>query len=247
MILTIAHKELKTLFVSPLAWVLLALIQVVSTWVFLGRMDAYLHVQPQLLQIANPPGFTEIIVTPVFGLAALMLLMIIPLLTMRQIAEERKNHTMTLLISAPVSMREIVLGKFLALMFFLLIIIALLVFLSGMLSLGGNLDIGLLLSCTVGLFLVSCCYLSLGLYLSSLTAQPVIAAISTLGILLGFWVFELASSTHDGWLHYFSILKHFEQFNHGLLDSFSIFYLMLFTLFFLIMTIRHLDGERLHR
>ena len=56
MILTIAHKELKTLFVSPLAWVLLALIQVVSTWVFLGRMDAYLHVQPQLLQIANPPG-----------------------------------------------------------------------------------------------------------------------------------------------------------------------------------------------
>lgn len=94
---------------------------------------------------------------------------------------------------------------------------------------------------------MSCCYLSLGFYLSSLTAQPVIAAISTLGILLGFWVFELVSSSHDGWLHYFSILKHFEQFNHGLLDSFSIFYLVLFTLFFLIMTIHHLDGERLHR
>lgn len=247
MLLTIARKELKMMFVSPLAWVLLSLMLVVSTWVFLGRMDAYLHIQPQLLHIANPPGFTEIIVIPVFSLASLILLMITPLLTMRQIAEERKNHTLTLLISSPVSMSEIVLGKFLALIVFLTGIIALLVLLSGTLLLGGDMDIGLLLSCAAGLLLVSCCYISLGLYLSSLTMQPVIAALGTLGILSCFWVFELVSTAQTGWLHYFSILKHFEQFNHGLLDSFSIVYLVLFTLFFLIMTIRHLDGERLYR
>lgn len=91
MILAIASKELKSLFISPLAWFLLALIQIILTWVFLGRLDAYLHVQPQLQQIANSPGFTEIIVTPVFAMAALLLLMIVPLLTMRLLAEERKK------------------------------------------------------------------------------------------------------------------------------------------------------------
>lgn len=118
MIATIIRKELHMLFISPLAWLLLALVQLVLAWVFLVRLDAFLEIQPQLLQIANPPGVTEIIVTPVFAVAAIVLLMITPLLSMRLIAEERRNHTLTLLISAPVSMMDIVLGKFLGLMVF---------------------------------------------------------------------------------------------------------------------------------
>jgi ABC-2 type transport system permease protein len=111
------------------------------------------------MQIANPPGFTEVIVTPVFGLAAILLLMITPLLTMRQIAEERKNHTLTLLISAPVSVTEIVLGKFLGLMIFLQSVIVLIAVMSVSLLAGGNLDFGLLMSGAAGLFLLMlfCC------------------------------------------------------------------------------------------
>ena len=60
MIFIIACKELKTLFASPLAWTLLALLQLVLAWVFLGRLDAFLEIQTQLVQIANPPGVTEI-------------------------------------------------------------------------------------------------------------------------------------------------------------------------------------------
>ena len=248
MILVIASKELKSLLISPLAWFLLTLIQIVLTWVFLGRLDAYLHVQPQLQQIANPPGFTEIIVTPVFAMAALMLLMIIPLLTMRLLAEERKNQTLVLLVSAPISISEIVLGKFIGLMLFLLGVIALIIILTITLLAGGTLDIGLLASSVMGLFLVVCSFVALGLYISSLTAQPVLAALGTLGILLCLWVLGLLnSSSYGGWLQYFSILKHFEQFNSGLVDSFSIVYLILFTIFFILLTIRHLDGERLHR
>ena len=130
MIATIARKELTLLFTSPLAWTLLALTQLVLTWVFLGRLDAFLEMQPQLIQITNPPGITEIIVAPVFSLAAIMLLMIIPLLTMRLLAEERRNNTLVLFFSAPISFADVIIGKFLSLIIFVTIMIALLIALS---------------------------------------------------------------------------------------------------------------------
>lgn len=246
MIVTIIRKELSMLFASPLAWILLTLIQLVLTWVFLGRLDAFLEIQPQLLQIENPPGITEIIISPVFAMAAIVLLMVTPLLSMRLLAEERRNHTLTLLISAPVSMTDIVLGKFLGLMIFYSVVIGLIVTLCISLLLGGALDFGLLMSNTLGLFLVAACFSALGLYVSSLTAQPVIAAIGALGVLLGLWMIDLAASEMDGWLHYFSLLKHFGHFNQGLIDTLSIAYFVLFMVTFLVLTIRRLDGERLH-
>ncbi|MBP6368087.1 MAG: ABC transporter permease subunit [Nitrosomonas sp.] len=246
MITTIIRKELSMLFNSPLAWILLALIQFVLVWAFLGRLDAFLELQPQLLQIANPPGITEIIIVPVFAMAAILLLMITPILSMRFLAEERRNHTLTLLISAPISMTDIVMGKFLGLMIFFCVVIALIVALCLTLLMGGALDFGLLLSNTLGLFLVAASFSALGLYISSLTAQPVIAAVGALGVLLGLWVIDLASGESHEWLRHISLLKHFERFNQGLLDTFSIAYFVLFVATFLILTIRRLDGERLH-
>jgi ABC-2 type transport system permease protein len=246
MIITIIRKELSMLFISPLAWILLALMQSVLTWVFLVRLDVFLEIQSQLLQIANPPGITETIISPVFALAAIVLLMITPLLSMRLLAEERRNHTLTLLISAPVSMTDIVLGKFLGLMVFFAAVITLIVALTISLLIGGALDFGLLLSNTIGLFLVSACFAALGLYISSLTAQPVVAAIGALGVSLGLWMIDLAASETDGWLHYFSLLKHFGHFNQGLIDTLSIAYFVLFIITFLVLTIRRLNGERLH-
>ncbi|HEY6044710.1 MAG TPA: ABC transporter permease subunit, partial [Nitrosospira sp.] len=141
----IARKELKILFSSPLAWVILALVQFVLTWTFLTHLDTFLQVQPQFIKIANPPGLTEMIITPLFAMAAVVLLMITPLLTARLIAEERRNHTLTFLISAPISGADIVLGKFLGLTIFFSMIIALVVALSISLLAGGSLDFGLLL------------------------------------------------------------------------------------------------------
>lgn len=246
MIATIIRKELHMLFISPLAWLLLALIQAVSAWVFLVRLDAFLEIQPQLLQIANPPGITEVIISPVFMIAAVLLLMITPLLSMRLLAEERRNHTLTLLMSAPVSITDIVLGKFLSLVLFFSAVIVLVATLCFSLRTGGALDYGLLLSNTLGLFLLAACFSALGLYVSSLTAQPVIAAAGSLGVLLGLWLIDLANDITAGWLHHFSLLKHFGRFNQGLIDTFSIAYFILFTATFLVLTIRRLDGERLH-
>ncbi len=246
MIATIIRKELSMLFISPLAWILLVLMQLVLAWVFLVRLDAFLEIQSQLLQIANPPGITEIIISPLFAMAAIVLLMTTPLLSMRLLAEERRNHTLTLLISAPISMTDIVLGKFLGLMVFFVAVVTLIVALSLSLLMGGALDFGLLLSNTIGLFLLAACFAALGLYISSLTAQPAIAAIGALGALLGLWMIDLAANETEGWLHYFSLQKHFGQFNQGLIDTLSIAYFILFIVTFLVLTIRRLDGERLH-
>ncbi len=246
MIVTIIRKELKMLFVSPVAWILLTMVQIIFTWAFLGRLDAFLEIQPQLLQIANPPGVTEVIISPIFALAAIVLLMITPVLSMRLLAEERRNHSLILLMSAPISITDIVVGKFLSLLIFFLGIIALIVALCLSLLLGGALDFGLLLSNALGLFLTVACFAALGLYISSLTAQPVVAALGSLGVLLGLWVIDLAVRESNPWLHNISLLKHFERFNEGLIDTFSIIYFILFTTTCLVLTIHRLNAERLH-
>ncbi len=245
MIFTIACKELKTLFASSLAWTLLALVQLVLGWVFMGRLDAFLEIQSQLVQIANPPGVTEIIVAPVFAMAAAVLLMATPLLTMRLIAEERRNHTMTLLTSAPISMTDIVLGKFFGLMIFFCSVILLVMVLSLSLLMGGSLDAGLLLSNAAGLLLICACFAALGLYISSLTDQPAVAAAGTLGALLGLWVMDIAVDDGGSIMRTLSLLKHYESFNRGLIDTFDLAYFSLFILTFLVLAIRRLDGERL--
>ena len=246
MIFTIAWKELRILFSSPLAWILLALVQLVLTWIFLAHLDTFLQIQPQLLNIANPPGATETIITPVFAMAAVVLLMITPLLTARLIAEERRNHTMTFLISAPISMTGIVLGKFLSLMIFFSAVIALVTALSMSLLAGGTLDFGLLLSNAAGLFLITACFASLGLYFSCLSAHPAIAAAGTLGTLLVLWILDIAAGDgKDGITRDFSLLGHYENFNRGIIDTFDLAYFSLFILVFLVLSVRRLDGERL--
>jgi ABC-2 type transport system permease protein len=245
MIFIIAHKELKTLFVSPLAWTLLALMQLVLAWIFLGRLDAFLEMQPQLVQIANPPGVTEIIAAPVFATAAVVFMMATPLLTMRLIAEERHNHTMTFLISAPISITDIVLGKFLGLMVFFSAVITLVVALSISLLAGSTLDFGLLLSNTAGLFLIAACFASLGLFMSCLTAQPAIAAAGALGALLVLWAIDITTNDIDSIAQDFSLFKHYESFNSGMIGTFDLVYFVLFTITFLVLSIRRLEGERL--
>lgn len=244
--ITIARKELTILFSSPLAWVILALAQCVLTWVFLAHLDTFLQIQPQLVKIATPPGFTEMIIVPLFAMAAVVLLMITPLLTARLIAEERRNYTLTFLVSAPISMADIVLGKFLGLMIFFAAVIALAAALSISLLAGGSVDFGLLLGNVAGLFLLSACFASLGLYISALSAQPATAGAGTLGVLLGLWVIDNAADDDKSSItHNLSLLAHYEGFNRGVIDTFDLAYFALFVLVFLTLSIRRMDRERI--
>ncbi len=245
MIRTLAAKELKTLFVSPRGWLVLAVMQAIMAYLFLNLTEAFLEIQPRLIQSAHPVGVTQFIVASLFSNTAIVLLMVTPLLTMGLIAGERRQHTLALLLSSPASMTEIVLGKFLGLMVFFSLIIGLLVLMALALFVGSTLDIGLLVSNVVGLWLLVACFIALGLYLSSLTASPTLSAMSSLGAFLGLWLMNLAVSDPHSLLHYLSPLQHFDGFNRGLISTQDIVYFMLFIGIFLTFTIRRLDADRL--
>src|SRR5665647_2108051 len=197
MIRLLAMRELRSMFAMPSTWFILAALQFIFAWFFLARLEAFLGIQPQLAQLANPPGVTNTVAAPMFNTVALLMMMLVPLFTMRLIAEERRNQTLALLLSAPLSDLHIVLGKFLGLLVFLAVLMSGVVLMLYSLAIGTNLDNGLLLSNILGLLLLTASYIALGLYVSALTAQPVIAAIGALAVLLGLWLADIGAAAED--------------------------------------------------
>jgi len=98
MILHIALKELKSLFLSPLAWTILAILQAILAWIFFVQIDTFLTIQPQLAALPNAPGVTDLVIAPLLANASVLLLMISPLLTMRLLSEEQRSGSLHLLL-----------------------------------------------------------------------------------------------------------------------------------------------------
>jgi len=197
MIRLLAMRELRSLFAMPSTWFVLAVLQFIFAWFFLARMEAFLEIQPQLAQLANPPGVTATVAAPLFNTVALLLMMLVPMFTMRLLAEERRNQTFALLLSAPLSSRHIVLGKFLGLLVFLAALMAGVPLMLYTLALGTHLDHGMMLSNIFGLLLLTASYIALGMYISALTTQPVIAAIGALAVLVGLWLADIGASAEN--------------------------------------------------
>jgi ABC-2 type transport system permease protein len=246
MIRAIAKKEFRSLFAAPSTWWMLAVMQFLFAWFYFGRMDDYLQVQAQLAQLSNAPGATISVAAPLCSVLALMLMMLIPLFTMRLIAEERRNRTWVLLLTAPVSATHIVLGKFLGLMMLLVLIVAGCAAMLASLLLGTHADIGLMLSNLLGVVLLAASYAALGLYFSALNKQPIIAATSALGLSFGLWLLEISSSDNRNFLAAISPTAHFQNLNMGLVNSADLIYFALFITTLLWLTIRHLNDERRH-
>ncbi len=248
MIWVIAGRELRSLFLSPLAWSVLAVVTAILAYLFLAQVDLYLTLQPRLAAMPGAPGVTEVIVAPLLGNAAVILLLVIPLLTMRLIAEERRNQTLPLLFSAPVTMTQIVLGKYLGILGFLAVVLALVALMPLSLLVGGDLDWGLMASGFMALALLLGAFASAGLYMSALTRQPTVAAVSGFGLLLLLWIIDWGAQGEDGGspvLAYLSILRHYESLLQGVFKSSDVIYYLLFIATFLILSIRRLDADRL--
>src|SRR5690606_16239685 len=129
---------------------------------------------------------------PLFSTASIVMLLVMPLLTMRLIAEEKRSGTIALLRAAPVSTAGIVLGKYFALLVFVALLTALTAAMPASLAAGTDLDAGRLLASALGLFLLTASFASVGLFMSSLTRQPVVAAVATFGVLLLLWLINVA-------------------------------------------------------
>ncbi|MBU6509599.1 MAG: ABC transporter permease subunit [Gammaproteobacteria bacterium] len=248
MILTITGRELKHLFLSPLAWCVLAVIQFIVAWMFLVQVDNFLKFAPTLAGSPNAPGVTDAIAAPIFSTAAIVMLLVVPIMSMRLIAEERRSGTLSLLFSAPVSMTEIVLGKYLGLLIFLLIMLGLITLMPLSLAVGTHLDYGKLFAGVLGLALLLGAFAAAGLFISTLTRQPVVAAVSSFGLLLLLWIISWAgsgSAEYSPVFHYLSLVDHYSSLLTGSFNSTDVIYYLLFIVTFLVLGIRRLDAYRL--
>jgi ABC-2 type transport system permease protein len=252
MIRAIAARELRAMFLSPLAWVTLAVITLIVAYVFLIQVQLFTEYQPRLAGLPSAPGVTEIVAAPMFRFAALLLLLIAPLLTHRSIAGERRAGTLALLQAAPVAPRHIVLGKWLALMAFFTIIVLLIAAMPASLVLGTSPDWRHLGACIATLLLLLSAFAAIGIFISTLVDEPIAAAMVTFGALLLLkiidWTAEVATeSVSSTALHYLSMSRHYEPMLGGRFASTDVIYFILITLLFLALTVWRLEEDRLQR
>ena len=251
MIWTIAQTEFRRMFASPLAWVILAVVQLILALLMLVMMDSFVNdLQPRFAGLDSAPGVTDAIVAPLMLWAGIVMLAVSPLITMRLISEERQTGSLPLLISSPISLTEIVLGKYLGLMLFYALMVGMIGIMAASLALGGGLDWGKFAAALLGLFLLLASFAAAGLYVSCLANQPAMAALGGFGLLMLLLVIYILGQVDTAGKSLFVYLTHFSHFvalTDGLFDSADLAYYLLFVVAFLALSIRRLDNLRLQR
>lgn len=247
MILTLARKELRSLFATPMGWLVLAIFQAITGTYYSLSFNQYFEIMHSAHWQVQRIGITQFMAEGVFGVAAVMMLFVVPLVSMKLISEERKNQTMALLMSAPLSMSELVLGKLLAIVSYLsLLILSMLLMIALMLP-WAEIDLPYLFTHALGLWLLMVASSALGLYFSSLTANPILAAFCSLAALATcllldkFFTDDSQSVFHD-----LSLMQHYRQFAQGMLNSYDLLFFVLFAVFFVMLSIRRLHADRLY-
>jgi ABC-2 type transport system permease protein len=240
----IARNELRRIFVSPLAWAVLAVVQLILGFVFINLLIDYARNSEMGDQFT---GLADYIGGSLYGFATIVLLMVMPLMTMRLFSEERRSGSLTLLLSSPASLVEIVLGKFLGLAGFMLALLVLLAAMPLSLLPGSALDVGRIAAGLFGLFLMMLAFGAAGLFVSSLTREPTIAAVASFGLLLLVWLIQILSYQEFPFadvIGYLSLIGHFDDLRRGVFNTGDVVYYLLFTGFFLWLTVQRLDLER---
>jgi len=246
MIINVARKELQSLFASPMGWIILALLMLAFGSFYLQGVNNYFEVMSGSIRPAERVGVTIFVGQTVYGIASFLMLFAVPLLSMGLISGERKSQTLPFLFSAPISLTEIVVGKFLGLIIFLSILVLYILIMLSTLNIWSDIDFGYLLSNSLGLILLAASFSALGIYFSSLTSQPIVAAIlSFIALFALMGLDKFFGSQPDHWFGYISLMKHFQSFSRGVIDSKDIIYFILFITTFLVLTIRRLDSDRL--
>jgi ABC-2 type transport system permease protein len=246
MIINVARKELQSLFASPMGWIILALLMLAFGSFYLQGVNNYFEVMSGSIRPAERVGVTIFVGQTVYGIASFLMLFAVPLLSMGLISGERKSQTLPFLFSAPISLTEIVVGKFLGLIIFLSILVVYILIMLSTLNIWSDIDFGYLLSNSLGLILLAASFAALGIYFSSLTSQPIVAAIlSFIALFALMGLDKFFGSQPDHWFGYISLMKHFQSFSRGVIDSKDIIYFILFITTFLVLTIRRLDSDRL--
>jgi gliding motility-associated transport system permease protein len=250
-ILAIAHKELKSYFSTPIAYIVIGFFALLFGYFFYAMLVIF---NQQSAQFGGLEGgavdINQQLIRPLFLNASVILLFVLPLITMRTYSEEKRSGTIELLLTSPVTDVEIILGKFLGAMALYAAMLAITVIHMLLLFSYANPKpewtvpvIGY-----VGLLLMGGCFISVGLLISSLTKNQIVSGMVTFAVFLLLWVINWIASftgpTTQSVLNYLSITDHFDDFTRGILDTKHLIYYFSVMSFGLFLTARSVDTER---
>ena len=247
----IAKRDLGSFFNSPIFYVVTTVFLIIYSFIFFNILNffSFQSFQARQLQAMGMNlNLNEMVIEPSLQNMSVILLMIIPIITMRSFADEKKMKTFRLLLSSPVHLREIILGKFLACMIVVAVMISISSYSVGFLFLLGEPEPGPIVTGYLGILLMAGCFVSVGIFASSLTDNQIVAAVLTFGFSLFMWVIgwgaQAAGSTTGQVLQYLSIVDHLGRFLKGLVNTSDLVYFLSVILFNLFLCHRVLDSNR---
>ena len=252
-VLTIVGKELRSYFVSPIAYVVLTGFLLLGGWFFFNLLSRFnlllsLYIQVQGGEAANRFNLNDYVIAPLMHNLAIILVILVPMITMRAYAEERKGGTYELLLTSPVRTGEIVLGKFVAAFLFITIMIGLTLIYPAILVAFGNPELGIMASGYLGLLLLATVFVAVGLLTSSFTENQIIAAVSglvaTLLLYVIGWPAETAGDVLGPLLRYLSVTEHFSEMVRGIIDTRALIYFASLITLALFLTQRSVESLR---
>lgn len=252
-ILAIAHKELKSYFSSPIAYVVVGFFSLMYGYFYSIMLQYFVRASMQMNQMGmqgpQPMNVNEQMIRPILQNVTVILLFVMPAITMRTYAEEKRSGTIELLLTSPLSDMQIILGKFLGAMGLYGVMLAVTLVHMGVLFIYGAPEWKPLLTAYVGLLLLGGSFISLGLFISSLTKNQVVAGTMTFAVFLMLWVISwVGSVSSGGWFSevtsYLSIIDHLDDFSKGVIDTTHLIYYVSFIAFGLYLTAKSVDTER---
>ncbi|MEY3210132.1 MAG: Inner rane transport permease YbhR [Pseudomonadota bacterium] len=250
-ILAIARRELSAYFATPVGWLALSAFLLITGFFFTALVSLYSMQSAE--QAFSPYGapdmnLNEYLVAPFFGNTAIILLFIVPALTMRLFAEDRKTRALELLLTSPITTTEIVLGKFLGAMGFIAVMLACTLHYIGILFYLGDPDIGVVVSSYLAMFLLSGAFVSVGLVTSSFTENQVVSLVLGFVMLLLLWVLGWAEASTSGLaaevIGFASLINRMEDLTKGLIHTRDVAYYLSFISFFLFATHQRVEAYR---
>jgi ABC-2 type transport system permease protein len=253
-ILTIAGRELRSIFVSPIAYVVLTGFLLLGGWFFfnlLARFNLLVSMYSSFQgaqDAAQRLNVNEFVIAPLLHNLSVVLVILVPMITMRSFAEEKRAGTYELLLTSPVATWEIVLGKFLGTVAFMTVMIGLTLIYAAILMAYGDPERGVLLSGYLGLYLLSLTFVAMGMFASSLTENQIIAAVVGLVMMLLLfviaWPADTAGETLGGVLKYISVTEHSAEMIKGVIDTKSLLYFASMIVGWMFLTQRSVESIR---
>ena len=247
----IFRREIAYYFQSPVAYAVIAIFLLLAGYFFYNLLGFFNLASLQAMQNPVQAGslsLTSAVMQPLLGNLCTVLLLLLPLLTMRLFAEERRSGAAELLFTYPVSDASVIVGKFAAAATVYAVMLAMTLPYAALLAHFGDPEPGPIVSGYVGLFLMGIAFLAMGTFFSSLGDSQLIAAATTFGCGLLFlvigWMTPFVPSGIGAVLNQLSIVHHLEGFARGVIDTNDLVFYVSITVFFLFLCARVLDSAR---